>query len=143
MRCLWPFYCSSVCLKFGSKLGSEIAILRCLVVFMGVYVSKPEIQCFPANSAYFLTHFHQFLAKHDLRVVDAVNKAACVSTYIYCLSHSLPIAGSLYAHTRETAYVKHRAEKTKVLCKTERKEPVFRTCISLIYRVLDKIGGRQ
>ena len=97
MRCIWPFYCSSVCLKFGSKLGSEIAILRCLVVFMRVYVSKPEIYCLPANSAYFLTHFHLFLAKHDLRVVDAVDKAACVSTYIYCLSHTLPIAGSLYA----------------------------------------------
>ena len=95
------------------------------------------------NSADFLTHFHQFPLKTEFWVAAAIHKVAYVSTLIYSLSHSMSIAGSLYAHTSERAYVKHRAENEKVLCKTERKEALLCVCILLTVRVPDKVGGRQ
>ena len=95
------------------------------------------------NSADFLTHFHQFSIKIHFSVAGAVHKVAYSSTLIYRLSHSMSIAGSLYAHTSERAYVKHRAENEKVLCKTERKEALLCVCILLIVSILHKIGRRQ
>ena len=95
------------------------------------------------NSADFLTHFHQFPLKTEFWVAAAIHKVAYVSTLIYSLSHSMSIAGSLYAHTSERAYVKHRAENEKVLCKTERKAALFGACILAVVYILHKIQKRQ
>ena len=95
------------------------------------------------NSACFLTHFRKLSTSFKFWLARTIHKVAYVSSHIYRLSYSMPIAGSLYAHTSERAYVKHRAENEKVLCKTERNEALFGACILAVVCILGKIRRQQ